>query len=377
MLNNRKIFKVSDKQLQCIIDESVARIKSWKYYNHFDLFEKREPDFWEPFCWFTPSETGLKWTIFLEEYCGYIYDKRPLMVFLRKEHDTLSKAVPIAVHPFKPFLLDESRRPAEYTDEDLEKVYMFIRKYYHVIVEYANKRYSYYDVVGVLEREPLNESILSEMPTLQSKYTGLPTDIWIDGNRNIPHARRFKFNDKGTNRTREWASMTISKTDPTCHNLNPKSGLTNVDIDELKSFVIANYDVLMEIMNGDIKSFKELEPFLIYPSRIKSMVSDTARVINVDIDDREDKLLIVTYGHRYDREFLEYLSNKSLFKPYNKNIVCIPVYNMTGNAISFKEKVLDEIYTAAKSVGCKVNLTVGNDEILGKIVRLMQTLGKG
>lgn len=371
-----RIFRLTDEQLGYLIDDSIKYIKEWKYYNRFDLFEKKEPCFREAFCWFTPSQTGLKWIIYLDEYCGYISNGHPLMVFLRKERSVLSKAVPIAVHPFRPFLLDEHRKPSEFTDEDLENVYEFIRRFYHVIVEYANKRIGYYDVVNVLERKPIYEGILSEMPTLKKDYTGLPSDIWIDGDRTVPHARRFKFKDKETNRSREWASMSISRTKPKHHNLDPKSKLTDADIDELKSFVIANYDVLMEIMKGDMKNFEEKEPFLVYPSRIKSIASSTTPVINIDIDDSSDKLLIVTYGDKYDKKFLDILVTKPLFKPYEKNIVYIPAYTMTGDASSFAQKILNEIYAAAKSIGCKANITISGDEIMFKINKLMRNIGK-
>lgn len=371
-LNGKKI-RLTKQQFGQLVNDSVERIKQWEYYNRFGLYERKYPSYHETFCWFTPSMTGLKWTLCLDENCGYIHDKHPIFAFLIRSRGDMENAIPIAVHRFKPFLLDESRRPQDLTDKDLERVYNFIRKHYDAIVEYANDRIDYNTMVMDIKRRTfLNESLLCEMPVLQRKETGLPTKIWIDIKRQMSHQKRIKFEDVEKTHSTEWTSMTIDKVNPKVYNIHQGTHLTTHDIDMLKSFVRANYDILMELATDDTKNVDDMIPFMVFPKDLKAIVSDDTPIVNISFMARENRLVVVTDGKGYSKELIRKLITNNLFKSYEENSAYIEAYNISNEFMSASQVIKNYIYTAAKAVGCKVNFTHTSELewLIGKVKEL-------
>lgn len=62
--------------------------------------------------------------------------------------------------------------------------------------------------------------------TLEKGEVDLPTDIWDDGDRDLTHAKRIKFNDNNDKDSNTWATMTIDKFNPKVFNLSKNTKLS-------------------------------------------------------------------------------------------------------------------------------------------------------
>lgn len=158
-----RYFKINEEQLKYLIEADIRRIKSWKYYNNFQKFSKKYPDHTYEFNWFNPKETGLNNEILLDECANYIHDKHPLFIYFRNGKSLSENLIPVAVHRYKPFLLDNKIR-LKISENSLHKIFSFIKNNYYAIVEYANGRIGYEDALNCFKMQALNEQMLVEMP---------------------------------------------------------------------------------------------------------------------------------------------------------------------------------------------------------------------
>ena len=158
-----RYFQINEEQLKYLIETDIRRIKSWKYYNNFQKFSKKYPDHTYEFNWFNPKETGLNNEILLDECANYIHDKHPLFIYFRNGKSLSENLIPVAVHRYKPFLLDNKIR-LKISENSLHKIFSFIKNNYYAIVEYANGRIGYEDALNCFKMQALNEQMLVEMP---------------------------------------------------------------------------------------------------------------------------------------------------------------------------------------------------------------------
>lgn len=89
---------------------------------------------------------------------------------------------------------------------------------------------------------------INESFKLDSSETLLTRCIWIDTGRTIEHAPRIKFqhNLQYTN-AREWASVSVDDGEPVFNLKNKDNRLSNKDIDQIKSFVRYNKQLIIDI----------------------------------------------------------------------------------------------------------------------------------
>lgn len=110
------------------------------------------------------------------------------------------------------------------------------------------------------KEENLRENIqLQEMAVYRKNESGLPANLYLDDAgtwKNSGHWKRIKFQaDKGDHpNTRSMVPMSISN-NPEIMSKNPDIKLSNGEIDEIKTFVVNNLDLLLNLENLGMKHF--------------------------------------------------------------------------------------------------------------------------
>ena len=138
---NEIIYK---EELQSLIDESIKRIKSWRYYTNFQGYVDEYPDHTFGFCRFSPKETGLDVTILIDDSATYYLDNHPLFIYFCNNltEEKYDDIVPIAVHQFCPFILDSNAK-INIPKDSLDRIFHFIKANYFFIKEYSSERIDY------------------------------------------------------------------------------------------------------------------------------------------------------------------------------------------------------------------------------------------
>jgi len=110
------------------------------------------------------------------------------------------------------------------------------------------------------KEENLRENIqLQEMAVYRKNESGLPANLYLDDAgtwKNSGHWKRIKFQaDKGDHpNTRSMVPMSISN-NPEIMSKNPDIKLSNGEIDKIKTFVVNNLDLLLNLENLGMKHF--------------------------------------------------------------------------------------------------------------------------
>lgn len=364
-------IKLSEKQFNMLVEESINRLTSWKYKNNFIGYLKENDEDTFEFNRFTTSMTGLPVDILLDDNANYIHCEHPLWVYVSNGmKEGVERFLPVLVHRFKPCLIDRNIK-INISDCDLQEVFEFIKENYYTIVEYANARITYNDVEeSLISKSCLCESILLEMPTFTRAEVNLPTDIWIDGERNLQHQKRIKFKDRDSKKTKTWASMTIDKFNPEIFNLYDKTFLSPKDISLINDFVKVNYETLMLAANGQLPSKSDILANLNIDTDIMSLLKFNEKV-NIEISGIKNRLYFLTNGD-YDKS-LEFISRLSKIKPFKSNdeySVYLNLYDINGNPQKKKQIILSTLKNLAKKIHTKLNII--NTNILDEIAQILK-----
>ena len=350
-----RYFKINEEQLKYLIEADIRRIKSWKYYNNFQKFSKKYPDHTYEFNWFNPKETGLNNEILLDECANYIHDKHPLFIYFRNGKSLSENLIPVAVHRYKPFLLDNKIR-LKISENSLHKIFSFIKNNYYAIVEYANGRIGYEDALNCFKMQALNEQMLVEMPIFNDYELHLPTSIWIDGKRDLQHGRRIKFKDTESNNSRNWATMSIDKFNPKIFNCSDKTRLSPQDIEKLKDFVRINYETLMMAADGKLQNKSEIKSRLLYNDDISTIIPQDENTINIECSVLKDRIYFIGEDMKNAKLFIEKITKIMPFHKYSEQTAYIDVLHTNGNGYELAENIKNILYKIAKEMKLKLNL---------------------
>ena len=348
---------ITEKQLQYLINKDIQSIiEGWKYYNNFEAYLKEHSEDTCQFCNFSPSKTGLSVDILLDDCENFFHDKHPLWVYFRNESTGgCFDLLPVLVHRFKPCLL--VKKPyVSISNKELNEVFDFIKRNYYLIVEFANGRIEYDDVVDCLtDRVLLKEGLMLEMPTFKTYETNLPTDIWIDSERPKNHWHRIKFKDRNSNNTNNWASMTIDKFNPQIFNLDKKTILSNREIEDIKDFVKTNFETLLLAAQGKLQDRDEIEARLNVDRDIQTLFQDNNK-INVSINIVSGMIYIVTDGEGKSGEYIKNLCADFPFTKNGEYAAQTPLAKYKGNQYEIKQKILNVLMKSGKKTEVKLNL---------------------
>lgn len=220
------------------------------------------------------------------------------------------------------------------SNEEFDGIKGFVKDNYKEIAEFSNGRMdfnAFKESLMLRHFTKLNESaILLEMPTFPYYTLDLPTDIRIDGERNLRHGFRIKFNDTKNKDTRTWASMSINKSNPSVYNLSPKTFLSNDEIDFLKEFVKENYETLIKAANGEYYSSNEIKLHLkkIKVNNSGLIMPVQKGVAKIDVIVVGNTLILMVNDDK-GIKLLELLTNSGVFKKYDKNSIYADIKDLS------------------------------------------------
>ena len=131
MNNNRRKLILGPKQFQWLIDESVEKLRNWKYYNDFDRYLAKYNDDTFEFNCFPAYRTCLPVDIILDECANYAHYDHPLWVYVRNGvKNGVKQLLPISVHRYQPCILD-SKAEVTLSKSTLDRIYEFIKFHYY------------------------------------------------------------------------------------------------------------------------------------------------------------------------------------------------------------------------------------------------------
>ena len=338
-----------------LIEENINRIKKWKYYNNFDGFREEYPDHTFEFCWHCGNKFVLNTYLLIDETANYVHDNHPLFLYAEITENNNYILVPITIHKFQPFILDEKYKNY-ITNENFKSISKFITTNYRLLVEYSSGRIDYNEFEYYVKKRLLTESILLEMPTFRRTETRLPTEIWIDGDRNLKHDYRIKFNDKSNHDTNTWASMTISKTDPKTFNLADDTKLSPKDIKKIRNFVMVNYETLMLSAKGELRDRNDILSRLISDEDIKDLLKQENNVVNLDCSSIHDRIYFTADNKQIGKDYIKRISKLNLFIQYDEISVYLNNQFLKAEPYQEAEIIKNTLYREAKKMGVQLNL---------------------
>lgn len=355
-----KTFIISEEQLNYLIDRNISSVKEWCYYNNFAGFEEEYPDHKFEFCLFLSKTTGLPADIMIDDSGNYVHDKHPMFMYIVLNENENYRYVPVLVHKFKPILLDESY-DGLISRDILDEVKGFIKRNFNLISEYTNGRIGYREIKSCFDDRLLNEGLLTEMPKLKRGEVDLPTDIWVDGDRDLTHAKRIKFNDNNDKDSNTWATMTIDKFNPKVFNLSKNTKLSPKHISAIKDFVRVNYETLMLAANGELKTKDEILDGIICSNDISSVVYKDNDIVNIDYSKIGDTQSFTCDDKEISKKLMRFVSKTNILSYDNDRTVTINNFKLSGDPHTKSEVIKNIFYNAAKKLKVKINLMNIND----------------
>lgn len=99
-----------------------------------------------------------------------------------------------------------------------------------------------------------NKQPLYEFADLVPEDTNLCCVIWVDGPRNMKHAKRIKFQNNTANKLNdgEMILITISDNPQIPNSVKSKLQIKEKDLTRIKEWIILNKETLLAYANGDI-----------------------------------------------------------------------------------------------------------------------------
>ena len=359
-----KKILISNEGFQTLIEESIKRIKTWKYANRFKDFMKDYPDNTFEFCFFSPEETGLDVEILLDESSNYYHDKHPLWLYFRNGYNLNENLIPVIIHRYKPFILDENSK-IKISNKSLNEIYDFIKEYYFPIVEYGNGNITYDDFKKIINEKKLNEaSLLTEMPKFHKGELGLPTAIWIDNYRPMQHGYRIKIKDTNNDDTNYWGTITIDKFEPKELNITKNTTLTNKQIDMIKDFIRVNYETLVLAAQGKFNSKDEIKKSLILYDQNNPFAQADKPLIKVDFMSVGDIIYAIVEDSELSKKLIALLTKIYPFKKYDDKTVFVNIRDISGDGnekIRFIKEMIEKSATKLDANIKFINLTVLDD----------------
>ena len=200
------------------------------------------------------SRTGLPYDIYIDNSMSYKKHKHELWLYV----NCGGVKIPVTIED-RPKV---KRFVYGYTC-DLSRIYDFIRINKELLTNMANRKTNehvfFHLLKNINEDVDLERGLISEMATLHTDISRLPTTLWLDDDMTyLPHAPRIKFRMGDETTTRQYTSMEINDPDK-LHNVPKRSILNAKQVEQIKSFVRVNRDILLDLCNNKIEfeEFKE------------------------------------------------------------------------------------------------------------------------
>lgn len=117
----------------------------------------------------------------------------------------------------------------------------------------------------VEEYELDKQQSITEFADLTPKETNLVCVIWVDGPRNMKHARRIKFQNNTANKLNggELIPITISDSPDIPDKLKNKVQVKQKEVNRIKQWILLNKQILIDYADGKITTgdlYKSIQP---------------------------------------------------------------------------------------------------------------------
>lgn len=238
-----KVYKITEQQF---LDIKECQ-KHWEYYDDFDKYLEEHEDDLMFYDRLNKCTTNIDLPIFIEGSMSYIAFDHPLWLYVKDKND---KYIPFSICRLPQILVNRETYPFDVTNEQINEIKSFIIKNYYALHEYGRMNMSRSLFFESLKRcETYKHLLLTEMPIFTKQEIGTPTDIWVDGERDMKHGPRIKFKSESGNNPRNWSTCTISD-NPQIMNLPKNTFLSGKDLSYIKNFVTYNKDFLLSLTKG-------------------------------------------------------------------------------------------------------------------------------
>lgn len=352
---------MTEKEYQFLLSKQ----KDWKYYNNFTEYLLEHTEESGDYLPLQPCESNTIGKLYLDSCRSFVFNNHPMWLYVECKISKDIDVIPISIS-FYPQVLCNIKLN-EKQNKVVESAKKFIINYTPLLTEYARENIDIINFFNVLKnkRQILSEDLLIEMPVLQSDITGLPTDIWVDNNRNKQHANRIKFNDKGSKHTREWASMTIDSNNPIVMNLSKNTKLSSSDIDKIKQFVVYNYDILNRLSTDPLMNYeKEFIPYMFkmkgdkgYSIPIKRAEQAQEDMTHIECFIRSNRLYFLTGNERFvSSNFINYILQDNLFKKQDDYTAYVELSDNKSEAYNIGVEALNKIKLIAKTNNMQIKI---------------------
>lgn len=364
-----KTFLISEEQFGAIKD----RQKKWEYYNNFEDYLKNNDSELMFYDNIGCELSNISKNVYIDCCSSYILFNHPMWVYVIDKED---KLIPFSISRFPQILVNSENYSLFLNKEEIKEIKDFIVKHFYALSEYAKMNISKKTFEDFLNRDRICECLLiTESPILDGTETGLPTSVWVDGDRNTQHGARLKFKASESNNTRTWPSCTIND-NPQIKNLPNNSKLNNKDLEKIIRFVTYNKDLLLDIAKGT-SSFIKSEDILkrlikigknggpIYSKEMFDeplFVGDNEDVINVYVNKENGGLEFITEKNdSQTKELIKFVSQNKKFKYQSPfSVSYIPIQRESSGMIEWRceMKALSQFKELANSKGFNVKFKV-------------------
>ena len=194
-------FIINKEQYQKILTEHIMSRREYEEYRKENYDDSFEYNY------FMPRHTGLDVEIALDSYESYKHFNHPLWLYFRNGYDRNNILLPLSISG-NPTILVKGYK-LNISNKSLRQLKSFVRKYYAYFVDYANRRISDKDIDNIICNQSINESkeLIVKMAT--------------------------------------------------------KTNLKKRDLDQLRSFVIYNKELLLSAAEFSLRKETEILPYLI------------------------------------------------------------------------------------------------------------------
>lgn len=305
----------------------LSEQRKWEYYSNFKKYlNEHSEETFEYLC-LHPSETGLKVDIAIDDEASFVKNNHPLWLYFDNgEH--MKNRIPVSISLNPQILTNEKINVSKATINGIKK---FIKKNYNILIEYGYGNIGVLEFYGSIKENTmlLEHTLICEMPVLNKKITGLNTLIWVDNTRVKQHGNRIKFKYDEDNNTNNWATMTIDDENPVVKNMNRRQKISDKDINNIKQFVIYNYDILSQMADDNTMKYEtDFLPYVIKIGEHGGMIVPQARLsktiqpsddaIKIECSLFDDKLyFFVKDKNDISKLLINKLIQNNIFQKYN------------------------------------------------------------
>jgi hypothetical protein len=292
----------------------------WGYFYNYDEFQdKSEEDRMGGFVGLRGETTGLPVYIYVNQCCFYNPIEHPLWIYFQNDYEErngYNQFLPMSVHDNPRVMCDKKIR---LKSNDLEKIAKWITINKQELIDLSEEKISdteFFNSIRnnywiLFENLSLKKLLLLEMPTLRPEFTGLNVPIWVDGERDIPHAPRIKFQAVVGTHSDSWSSMVIDDKKMQIENLPPKYDIDDNEIERVYKFVKVNKGPLLQLSQGKIDFENDFKAKivkigdngqLIYPPKIENIYNHCKKIedagYGLTLVKSDDNMF--NYSNKYD-----------------------------------------------------------------------------